>query len=208
MKKVLVSLLVMAMALMMMTACGDEKTEEKATEEKTSIDLESLATLGDAFDIEGENDQFAFDEAQFVYVFEKDGTAYRVYADQTKNVQKALDKLDAANEDFNDKVKKTVAPLKISKRENLSDNRMSDEEMDKLIGKTGKELLDDGWTISSWNLDEMEFTMCYDGLNYDIVFDGKIKNTEDTDGEKEVKPLKVKSVKYSGVGDAATLENE
>lgn len=208
MKKIFAFIMVLTLALAVLTACGEEQKDEEQKEEKATIDLDSLKTMGDAFALEAENDQFGSDDQHFVYVFEIGGTAYRVIADMTKEVQKEMDKLDASKEDFNDKTKEAAASLEISKRENLTDMIPSQEELDKFAGKTGQDLLDDGWTVSGWDIDENTFTMNKGPFAYTVVIDSKLKESDDFDGDEEIKKLKIKTIKYSDIGDATNLDDE
>ena len=208
MKKIFAFIMVLTLALAVLTACGEEQNDEEQKEEKATIDLDSLKTMGDAFALEAENDQFGSDDQHFVYVFEIGGTAYRVIADMTKEVQKEMDKLDASKEDFNDKTKEAAASLEISKRENLTEMIPSQEELDKFAGKTGQDLLDDGWTVSGWDIDENTFTMNKGPFAYTVVIDSKLKESDDFDGDEEIKKLKIKTIKYSDIGDATNLDDE
>ena len=208
MKKIFAFIMVLTLALAVLTACGEEQKDEEQKEEKATIDLDSLKTMGDAFALEAENDQFGSDDQHFVYVFEIGGTAYRVIADMTKEVQKEMDKLDASKEDFNDKTKEAAASLEISKRENLTEMIPSQEELDKFAGKTGQDLLDDGWTVSGWDIDENTFTMNKGPFAYTVVIDSKLKESDDFDGDEEIKKLKIKKIKYSDIGDATNLDDE
>ena len=208
MKKIFAVIMVLTLALAVLTACGEEQKDEEQKEEKATIDLDSLKTMGDAFALEAENDQFGSDDQHFVYVFEIGGTAYRVIADMTKEVQKEMDKLDASKEDFNDKTKEAAASLEISKRENLTEMIPSQEELDKFAGKTGQDLLDDGWTVSGWDIDENTFTMNKGPFAYTVVIDSKLKESDDFDGDEEIKKLKIKTIKYSDIGDATNLDDE
>ena len=206
MKKILTVMLMMILALAMLTACGEESNEQK--EEKSGIDLETIRTLGDAFALEGDNDQFASDYSEFVYVFEKDGIAYRVYADLTKDVAKEYEKLDASKQDYTDKVKELVSDMKIKKSENLTEKVISQDDLDKYVGKTGEKMLDEGWTVSAWDTENSEFTLNNDAFCYTVSVDAKLEKSDDFDGEKEFKDLKIKSIKYYGLGDAAKLQSE
>ena len=77
-----------------------------------------------------------------------------------------------------------LSPVKVI--ENLARVSMpTQEEADQYIGKTGQELIDDGWTVHFYNLEEMKFGMTHGIYSYDITFEGEIENpdnfNEDTD---------------------------
>lgn len=212
MKKILLCVLTMALAIFVLTACGgnSDDSSDDQKEEKTGINLEELKTLGDAFDLETEDDQFESDYKTFVYVFEKDDVAYRVRAELTKDVAKKYEKLDAADQDYSDKVKEVVAPMEITKRENLTEMIPSQEELDKYVGKTGKDMINDGWEASGFETDgdESRFTVGKGPFNFTVVVDAKVKEKEEFDTEKEFSPLKIKSVKYLGLGNATSVDEE
>ena len=88
---------------------------------------------------------------------------------------------------------------------------LSEEDLDALKGKTGAELVKDGWTYNgSFDLENMEFWMDKGPFQYTVVFDGSADgaNAENYDAEAETKDMKVKSVKFSMLGDATTLEQD
>ena len=91
--------------------------------------------------------------------------------------------------------------------ENLSNEIIPQEELDKLVGKTGEELFNDGWTDGSgYNLEDMEFWLNKGAFEYTVVFDGKVENYDEFDTEEGVKAFTVKSVKFNGLGDATNIE--
>ena len=96
--------------------------------------------------------------------------------------------------------------MKIAKIENLSDAVPTQEELDKLVGKTGEELLEDNWYSSGYDLDSMEFTMGHGLFLYTVTFEGKVEVTDDFDENEAIKPLKVKSVVYYDLGDTTNLD--
>ena len=97
--------------------------------------------------------------------------------------------------------------MEIDKLENLSDTVIPQEELDKLVGKTGEELINDGWNAGmGYNLETMEFYLNKGAFEYTVVFDGKLENSDDFDEEEAIKPLVVKSVTLNGIGDATNVE--
>lgn len=210
MKKYLICIALCVVAMLAVVGCGQTDSGSQAdsgSAAKESVDLDSLKTLGDAFAIEAEENQSGFTDKVYVYAFTVDGTNYRVIADIPKEVKADADKLDASKEDFEEKSKELFGPLEITKRENLSEMTPSKEDLDKYIGKTGQELLDEGWLFSAYLDDEKAFYMDYDWYECKITFDKEIKYDQDNfDGEKEIKDLKVKTIEYSGMGDPTRID--
>ena len=101
-----------------------------------------------------------------------------------------------------------VAPLEVTHIDNVTEAIPAQEELDKYVGKTGSDLLDEGWSWSYYDLEEMKVGMTHGWFSYDVVFEGKIENKEDLDIEEAIKDLKVLSVSYAGLGDLTDIETE
>ena len=207
MKRIVSLLLVLLMAVCMLTACGGSKDEPKEKSAGASVD--SLKTIGDIIEAAPEDLQSAVYEDKVVYAFKMGDNFYRAIAAISKEDSDAYMKVDFADEDYQEQQNKIVAPLKIDKIEDLSDQLISQEELDKLVGKTGKELVEDGWTYNgSYFLEEMQFELNKGPFVYMFVFDGSVdeKDYEDYDAEKGTRDMKVKSATFSALGDATNIE--
>ena len=207
MKRIVSLLLVLLMAVCMLTACGGSKDEPK--EKSAGVSVDSLKTIGDIIEAAPEDLQSAVYEDKVVYAFKMGDNFYRAIAAISKEDSDAYMKVDFADEDYQEQQNKIVAPLKIDKIEDLSDQLISQEELDKLVGKTGKELVEDGWTYNgSYFLEEMQFELNKGPFVYMFVFDGSVdeKDYEDYDAEKGTRDMKVKSASFSALGDATNIE--
>lgn len=201
--KTLLCLLTAACLLCTMAACGSSKTET-AEEPAPAAAEPAFKTMSDAFAFESINS--GFNETKYVYVFEKDDIIYRAVADLPADVSETIWSLDFFDEKYDEKVHAAVAPLPIAQLDNLTERIPAQAELDALIGKTGRELMDDGWTISGWQLDDMEFTLDHGPFAYTVVMEGDYTPNENYDFDEEVDfpPLKVKSITYAGIGDATS----
>lgn len=207
MKKIISVICIIAAAMLVLTAC--KKTENKQPEPTKGFDPSQVKAMGDILIYENEGDyQEAYSEKKFVYVFTVNGLYYRASADLPKEVSEAI-WADESGEDRDQKVRDLLSSLKVTSFENLSEKIPAQAELDKLVGKTGKELFDDGWTYWSYNLEDMEAGMNHGAFSYMVRFqyDGEqMVNSDDFDFYKEFKDLPVKSVKFEGLGDAANPE--
>ena len=207
MKKVLAMLLAVLM-LASLAACGG-KPETKPAQTGTA-EIESLKTIGDVLALgEPANYQSACYEDKFVYAFEKDGTYYRAIAEITQETFDAIMNLEY-DDTYDEKYNAIISPLEITKWENLGELIPAQEELDKLVGKIGEELFNDGWNISSgYNLDTAEFYMANGLFEYVVAFDATFppnSNTDDFDEVAAIAPLTVKSVTFYGLGNATEVE--
>ncbi len=214
MKKKMTLLFALILAISLLAGCGGKSGggAAEATEETFSTD--SLKTMADVLALgetvkEQEEDfhcQNAAVEGKLGYVFNYKGTYYRVTCDLSKDVFEAIMALDYSDEDHDKKYNELISPLEIKSCENLSEQIPPQEELDKLVGKTGEDLVNDGWYSSGYNLEDMEFYLNKDPFLYTVAFDGKLEQSDDFDEIEAIKPLKVKSVKFTGLGEATGIE--
>jgi len=169
------------------------------------VDLSAVTTLGELLD-KPECGK-GWSEKQCVFAFEQEDMIYRAVAEMTPDAAEALFALEWEDEEYAEKERELLSPLKIVSIENLTESIPQQEELDQLIGKTGAELLDDGWYCSGWNLDEMIFFMDRAPYEYDIVMSGEIPSPDDFDDE-DIRPLVIESVRFARICDAAYLDEE
>ncbi len=208
-------LLVVLLALSLFTGCSLSIKPESGeiSDVKGTSAIESFKTIGDLLSSEEASfRQRAVFSDKYVQVFEIDDTIYRVIAPISEELSDKLFDLDIFDEEYDEKVTELVSASAITSYENLSEQIPEQAELDKLIGKTGAELLDDGWSVGSYSLSEMEFYMDKDPFEYLVTFNEKIDYPEDDpdfefDEDTELRPLTVKSITYFGLGDATEVDD-
>ena len=200
----LIALLLTAVCLCALLAACANKNEPV----KTTDDMSSIATIGEALALGEDGAKMAATyEKAYVCVVEKDGEYWRFVAELSAEEHAALSELDILAEDYEQKEKALLEPLAVTKCENLNEMMLSEDEMNALVGKTGEDLLNDGWISGmGYNLDSMEFYMEYAPFEYAVTFEAveKLENTDDFDEVEAIRPLKVTSVAFSGLGDSST----
>ena len=214
--------LLLSLALILgLTACGGsaapsasaapeaENAESASAAQETqapeAADNAEFHTMADVFAYDSDN--YASGGDYYIYVFEKDGIIYRATAKFPPDVSEKVAAIDIFDEQYDAKVREAVAPLEIEKLDNLSEMIPPQEELDALVGKTGQDLLDDGWTIWSYQLDIMEFGLHHGPFAFTVVFDGELEMTDDFDEYAAIAPLTIKSVTYDGIGDGTETES-
>ncbi len=113
--------------------------------------------------------------------------------------------LEFDDEKYEEKLAALVADVPVDSVTNLNDGIPTQEEMDKIIGKTGQELIDEGWSNHGYNLETMEFYCDHDVYSFIIVFDGQVEAGEDEDAFEKVRTHKVKSVSFERIGDPVNI---
>ena len=188
-------------------ACGQSSSPGAASTQ--GVPADQLKTMGDAYAVESDFYMSSYDDKTYVYVFDNGTAPMRVIADMTPEVYTALEAVDYSKDDVNEQIAKAVSPLVLKKVEDLSAGIPAQSELDKLIGKTGQDLIDDGYVPSgSWTVsdDSTEFSMAKGLYEFDVAFNeilGEKAGSEIEDPTKVVKDLTVKSVTYSRIADSA-----
>ena len=219
MKRILSLMLVLVLGLTILSSCGRPdtgstsggKTETESNSEiepmtsipEENVDVTEFKTIGDIIAFQPEEYQTTTYDDKYIYAFKAGDGYYRATASIPKDVHEKIDKLDAADGDYDIMVDELVSPLKIEKMEDLAEQMLSPEELNALIGKTGKDLLKDGWTITGYDLDETMFYMGKGVYEYRVYFEGSVEDSDDFDEDAAVKPLVVRKVELEGFGDGA-----
>ena len=212
MKKYVALILVLMLAMFGMAGCGGSGSSDSSggSDSGEAVNVDSLTTIGDVIAMEPEGLQSAVFENHVVYAFQAGDTYYRVIADISDEDQEKYFNISYEDQDYEAQQNEIVSPLAIAKIENLNEQMLSQEDMDALVGKTGKELQDEGWTFSGHDLEKMEFWMNYGPFLYTVTMDGTVeeKDWETFNDETDTKDMKVKSVEFNSLGEATNIEFE
>ncbi|MBR3367403.1 MAG: hypothetical protein IKG66_06380 [Lachnospiraceae bacterium] len=139
-------------------------------------------------------------ETLFVRTFELNGMMYRAVARLAAETAQQIFDLDFEDPEYDAKFNEIVAPLQIDQMDNLTEMIPDQEELDGYAGMTGEQLLEDGWTFSWFNVEDMECGMENGLFTYAVTFDGEVEAGTEID-EETIRPLTVVSVRYDGLGD-------
>ena len=196
MKKTGKMLLAAVMSLSLTSACSTQNSNTDAD----AFDPANIKTVADAFAVEAGTTEWSQSENTFVYAIDKDGECYRFFVNLPKETVEAVDQISIMDEDHDEKLYNLISALPIARTEHLNETAMSQDELSKLIGKTGGDLLDAGWIVWISDLNTMEYNFHYGPHSYNVAFDGKVDNF-DVDPEEAIRTMKIKSVTFAGLGD-------
>ena len=193
----------------LITVTAEEDTEFLAEflpegKDGKPVDLDTVTTLGELLGLPDIG--YELTETTYVYAFEQDGNTYRAICDVPEETAQAIFDLDFDDPDYDKKQNELIAPLSVRTIENLTAGIPAQEEADQYIGWTGQELIDDGWSIHFYNLDEMHFGMNHGIYSYDITFEGEIKDPENFDEYTDMGGLTVTAITCDGIGNATYME--
>lgn len=205
MKRTLYFILAALVLLSALTGCSLKNVVGKPD----AASVESIQTLGDGLALD---EQDFHESAVFLGIcivgIHVDGVVYRAFADVPADVEEAIYAIDYSDPDSQKIYEDLISPLPVERVENLTEGIPAQEELDKLVGKTGGELLDDGWLSTGYMLDDMRFFFDHGVYSYEVVFDGQLEMSDDFDEYEAIRPLTVKSVVCTGVGDITYMEEE
>ena len=147
-------------------------------------------------------------DALYVAAFEKDGACYRVEGAIPPEMAVQLNAIDFFDEERDDKQQALLSPLPVTRVGDLSACRLSQAELDALVGKTGQELLDMGFEYgmgySFW--DDTQFYMNNGLFSYTVYMNEKVPEREDYDAvlDELFRPMTVQKVEVDGIADIAS----
>ena len=208
---VIKKLVAVCFSILMLIGCGKSTGTNTSTDdikENTPIDVSKLKTIGDIYAVEPNVKERGNTENTYFIVFEKNDTVYRAYSDLSKEKFDELMALEFDDPDYEKKHIEIAGPLEIRQLDNLTEKIPTQEELDKLVGKTGKDLFDDGWTEGyGYDLNDMNFYLYKGPFCFEVYFekDKEYENTDDFDVWETISPLTVKSVNYYGIGNGSEL---
>ena len=217
MKKTLALVLGILMAMTLLAGCGSkgssdapkdsssQETSESSADTEEDV-IASLKTLGDMYALtDTEHLQSSMYNGHFIYVFKLNDVVYRVVAEVSREIEEADYALDFSDPDYHKKEQELLKDVPITRIDNLTEGIPTQEEMDQFVGKTGQELLEDGWYIHGWYADTNEILMNKSPYLYRVIFDG-LDVDQDTFEEDDVLTYKVKSITFESIGDAGEIE--
>lgn len=166
-------------------------------------DVKDVKIIGDVLALPSTGN--AYGETNFVYAFELNGSTYQAIADLDPETSKALFALDFSDPEYNQKFNELAAPLPVKQVINLTEKVPSNSEIQNYVGKKFEELIEEGFYISGWNLEENIAYLGKRYFSYEAGFEGSHDETFD---EEQLLKLPVTSITCTGIGDAAYFEAE
>ncbi len=197
----LIVVLVFALA-----GCGSTPASQPA-DSSGSTDVSTFKTLGDILAVTA-IDQYSYNEEKYAGVFQIGETYYRVLAESSQEIWDGLNAIDFFDEDRDEKTAELLGPLEIEKIDDLTAAMPSQDELAGYAGKTGQDLIDEGFETNGWSFydeDPLYFMVCGD-YEYDVTMNGPvdIDPNEEVDGEGMLPELTVKSMVITGISGHAT----
>lgn len=179
------------------------KSEASVTEsedEGFEVDGITIRTIGDAMDLKGKNANIGVLGKNCFYAFETEKSSIRVVAEMPDEIFKSYNDIEFSDEDRNEKQNNILINLKITRMDDYTSEKPTPEELDQLIGKTGRELMDLGYEATGYGMSggEAEFYYSKGMFGVNVIYNEKIEKTDDFDYAEAVEDLTIKSVELYG----------
>lgn len=194
MKKI-TQLLITLLTLICLCACSNNNT---------NINTNTKNELAPLFEQGYEVMQTTFSENKWQAIIQKDGSfldAYKVSLDMNQETSDKLFELGTFEEESKKQYQEILENLPGCVITSLNDEIPSDEEFAKYIGKTIKDLEDDGYERNGYSYDEQGCTFFADGPKYSVNIQTEeiiTSETIDDYSENDIRALTIKNVEFSG----------
>ena len=153
---------------------GESAVAQDSKDAGQEFDILSLKTLQDLLDLEqsgrvtyvgnGAVGQY------YVRSFTADDILYRVILKLTDEVYDEFWAVDYSEDGYEAKELAILGPVPIIRYENLSAIELSEEEIQKLVGGPGSELVDRGWQCWGYNFETKELRMDDRAFSYYVTY--------------------------------------
>ena len=211
--RIIVLLLAALFTLSALTGCNSSfqtssESEPAVQSGTSSTDPLTFKTLGEAIQAVGDGAYSAsWSDHRYLYVGLINDRYYRFSADITPEISEGINAIDFFDEEKDSKLLALIGACGLTSVEDLTAGAPVQEELDKLIGSTGQDLLDSGWECDgSYYNDGNSFnvSMYKDLYLFDVAFDGQASFSEDSEAEDLIPAMTVKQITMSGISDRAT----
>ena len=168
---------------------------------QAGIDVSGWKTLGDALADQTGLLASSNDDNYFMIVYNIGESTIRAVAKMKPGVADKLVDLDFFNPDDAEKIVKAIGGLELVSAEDISGGLLSQDDVNAYVGKTGQDLLDDGFAFESYYMyggDETGAEMSRDYFSYTFTFDVHVDENATEDGGEAIKDATITDAQAMG----------
>ena len=216
--------LALSLTALPLTACSggtsDPSDASTDTTEATgvtaaSVDVSSWKTVRDAYAAKTEELATASDPGHFIAVIKVGDATARVVAKLDDGMYDQIAGVDFLDPEQESKLMDIIGDLPLESAEDITADEMPREQLDALVGKTGTDLINEGFVFSSYYFygaeGECGAMMDKGYHSYGVNFATTVTEEQTEDGGAAIMDAKVTSVEPMGVSNSAmdptALEN-
>lgn len=223
---VVAAMLTLALSAFALAACSGQQTASSSAAASSSgsavaeqaadssaaatIDTASWKTLGDGLALATTTPNASWNDTYYVCDFEIGDSFIYAVAKMAPGVQEKIAELDFNDKEYDKKLVEILGELELVRAEDVTAYRLDQAALDALVGKTGQELLDDGFVFGSYFFyggEETGATLDKDYFAYDVTFDASTAEDSIEDEGESIKNAKVTAIEFQGTA-SSTLDPE
>ena len=218
--KAVIAALCLALTAMPLAACSGQsattgadaagstaQASASSVVQTAALDTSSWKTMGDALAAQTNELSAGWDDDYYVCVFKAGDSVVRVVAKMTPDAKANIDAVDWSKDDASEKTEEALSPLELVSAEDLTSQLISQDELNKLVGKTGQELVNEGWTFQNYYMyggEQTGATFVKEDLAYSFIFDVSISEDAAEDEGAAMMSAKLAEAEFQNAADAAT----
>ena len=207
-----VAALCLALATAPLVGCGGQKPADDGgasapVAQGATVDVTSWKTMSDALAAQTESMAAGWNENYYVTIFRAGDQIVRVVCELDADTAAKMEAVDWSRDDVSEQMEQAVGSAPLKSAEDITAELKSPEELAELAGKTGRELVDAGWTFESYDMYGGEQTgavMSFGNFAYSLTFDVMTPEDKIEDEGSSVMDAKVVEAAFQGASDAGT----
>ena len=213
--KALSGICTIALSAVLLSACSGQPAASDSGSgaspasagQAASVDVSSWKTLGDALAVQTASMSSGWNDNYYVAVFQGGDSYYRVVAKMDAETDDKIDNVDWTRDDADKQIAEAAGGLPLVSAEDVTGELLGQAELDALVGKTGQELIDDGWTFDRYLMyggDQTAAGFVKGYFCYSFTFDTTVPEGKTEDGGASVMGVSAVSAEFYGAADSAT----
>ena len=207
-----IAALTLALAAVPLAACGgqnatDDSGSAAPASQTATVDPSTWETYADALATQTESMASGWNDKNLVSVFKAGDSYVRIVVQLDADSYAKVQDVDWGAADVADQLTKAAGNAKLVSVEDITNEVVSQDELDKYVGKTGKDLIADGWTFESYFMyggDQTGATFAKDHFAYNVTFDVTTPESATEDNGASVIDATIAEMSLAGAADTAT----
>ena len=179
--------------------------DQAAPAGQAAVDPSSWTTVGDALAARTDECASSWDENYYVAVFKAGDSYMRIVGTIDPDTQAKIDAVDWDRKDVSTQIDEAVSGAALKSAEDITGDILSQDALDALVGKTGQQLVDEGWEFQSYFMyggEQTIATFANGNFAYSMTFDVTTPESASEDEGASVMAAPVVSAEFEGASNA------
>lgn len=204
--------LALSLAAVPLAACSSKSADSAQTSQlkgvtPTAEDVASWKTMGDALAYDHQNMNTGYNEDYYVAVYNSGDAVIRVVAKMVPGMNDKLFDLDFMAEDYDEQLASTIGELELVSAEDITGQKLSQDELNAYVGKTGQDMVNDGFAFEGYVMyggEQTSATLTKGYFGYTVTFDTTVAEDQTEDGGAAIMGATISAIEYGSPAMSAT----